>query len=161
MIKNRFSHIVYLICFIIIGILQKIGYEFFSYSTAWHAFFYVLVIPIINIVFAFYFIKERSYYVYPTIATMLSIFVYILFGNGGLENKDLGFNAFNILTVTVPATFSPILGIALAKSEKVIKLLNNINLFISKKFFRNKIETLPPDRKMYKDSYKRDNNENF
>ena len=161
MIKNRFSHIVYLICFIIVGILQKIGYDFFSYSAAWHAFFYVLVIPIINIVFAFYFVKEKSYYVYPTIATMLSIFVYILFGNGGLGNKDLGFNAFNTLTVTIPATFSPILGIALAKSEKVIKLLNNINLLISKKFFRNKIETLPPNKKRYMPSDKKSSHDDF
>ena len=48
-----------------------------------------------------------------------------------------------------------------AKAEKVIKLLNNINLFISKKFFRNKVETLPPNKKRYMPSDKKSSHDDF
>lgn len=147
--KTAIKHSLYVLSFILIGIIQLIDFHIFHHDPSWHFVFYLFVIPIINFIFAFVFVKEEFYYIYPTTATMLSMVTFLIFENGGVIEQNLKFSIINILTVVIPAFFSPFIGIIAAKSEKINIFLDNIKSKIQKKVNKNKIDVIPPNRKNF------------
>lgn len=147
--KTAIKHTIYVSLFFLVGIIQLIDFHIFHHDPSWHFIFYLFVIPIINFVFSFVFIKEEFYYIYPTTATMFTVLTFLFFGNGGAIEQNLRFSILNVLTVTVPAFLSPIVGIAAARSKKINALLDKIKFKMQKRINKNKIEVIPPNRKNF------------
>ena len=124
--ENKRKYILYFLSMLAVGAAQLLDWYFGSEDPIWHIFFYIVLIPIISLIFTLL-IKEKgiALYLFPFYSVLCTAIIYICMGNGG--NAIIHGYVFQpgylhgIFTVLMPAFVGSFLGVVARLISIVVK----------------------------------------
>ena len=98
---------VFIYTFIIIGLgfWQLIDWYFISEDPIWHIMFYILIIPLISLLYGIFIGDEKRCFIMPFVAYVINLLVSIFMANGGysfeIESLSLCLIPFIFMTIGI------------------------------------------------------------